>query len=45
MNVVVRDDSDVAQAARLADLTGQARLDRHARVAKQLRKIRAVGSP
>jgi transcriptional regulator with XRE-family HTH domain len=44
MNVVVRDDSDVAQAARLADLTGQARLDRHARVTKQLRKIRAVGS-
>jgi hypothetical protein len=43
MNVVIRDDSDVAQAARLADLSGQERLDRHARVTKQLRAIRIAG--
>ena len=44
MNVVIRDDSDLAQAARLADLSGQERLDRHARITKQLREIRVAGS-
>jgi transcriptional regulator with XRE-family HTH domain len=44
MNVVVRDDSDVAQAARLAGLSGQERLERHARITKQLREIRAAGN-
>lgn len=35
-----RDDSDTAQAARLAQLTGQQRLDRHARVSRQLHDVR-----
>ena len=38
--LVPRDDSDLAQAARLAGLTGQQRLDRHARLARQLNTIR-----
>ena len=37
-----RDDSDIAQADRLAGLTGQQRLDRHARVVKQLHELRAA---
>lgn len=41
MHIVARDDSDLAQAARLAHLSGQERLDRHARLARQLRKLRA----
>jgi transcriptional regulator with XRE-family HTH domain len=41
--LVPRDDSDIAQAARLADLTGQQRLDRHARLARQLRAVRTAG--
>ena len=44
INVVIRDDSDVTQAARLADLTGQERLDRNAQVTTQLRAIRISGS-
>ena len=35
-----RDDSDMAQATRLADLTGQERMDRHARLARQLSGLR-----
>lgn len=35
-----RDDSDMAQAARLADLTGQERIDRHARLTEQLNALR-----
>jgi transcriptional regulator with XRE-family HTH domain len=35
-----RDDSDIAQAGRLAALTGQERLDRHARLARQLSGLR-----
>jgi len=35
-----RDDSDMAQATRLAGLTGQERMDRHARLARQLTKLR-----
>src|SRR5262245_48122731 len=31
-----RDESDIAQATRLAGLTGQERMDRHARLARQL---------
>jgi transcriptional regulator with XRE-family HTH domain len=38
--LVPRDDSDLAQAGRLAGLTGQQRLDRHARLARQLNTIR-----
>jgi transcriptional regulator with XRE-family HTH domain len=38
--LVPRDDSDLAQAARLAGLTGQQRLDRHARLTRQLNTIR-----
>lgn len=44
LSVVERDDSDMAQAARLAELTGQQRLDRHARVIRQLRHIRQAGA-
>jgi transcriptional regulator with XRE-family HTH domain len=42
-SLVPRDDSDVAQAARLAELSGQQRLDRHARIARQLRAVRKTG--
>jgi transcriptional regulator with XRE-family HTH domain len=35
-----RDDSDMAQATRLAKLSGQARIDRHARLARQLTGLR-----
>jgi transcriptional regulator with XRE-family HTH domain len=41
--LVPRDDSDFAQAARLADLTGQQRLDRHARLLRQLSAVRGAG--
>jgi transcriptional regulator with XRE-family HTH domain len=40
--VVPRDVSDLAQAARLADLTGQQRLDRHARLQHQLTTLRGA---
>ena len=40
LHVVARDDSDLAQAERLVPLSGQQRLDRHARLARQLRKVR-----
>jgi transcriptional regulator with XRE-family HTH domain len=42
--IVERDDSDIAQAARLTSLSGQQRLDRHAKLARQLRELRAAGS-
>jgi transcriptional regulator with XRE-family HTH domain len=38
-----RDDSDMTQAARLAGLSGQQRMDRHARLARQLSGLRAAG--
>ena len=38
--LVPRDDSDMAQATRLTDLSGQERMDRHARVARQLTALR-----
>jgi transcriptional regulator with XRE-family HTH domain len=41
--LVPHDDSDLAQAARLADLTGQQRLDRHSRLARQLTALRGTG--
>jgi transcriptional regulator with XRE-family HTH domain len=37
-----RDESDMAQASRLAELTGQERLERHARVARQLSELRGA---
>ncbi|WP_006247143.1 helix-turn-helix transcriptional regulator [Mycolicibacterium tusciae] len=40
LHIVARDGSDIVQAERLAHLTGQQRLDRHARVTRQLRDIR-----
>lgn len=43
--IVEHDDSDMAQAARLAELSGQQRLDRNAKVIRQLQKVRAAGSP
>ncbi|MCV7281726.1 helix-turn-helix transcriptional regulator [Mycolicibacterium flavescens] len=43
LHLVERDDSDLAQAARLARLSGQQRLDRHARTARQLSDLRAAG--
>jgi transcriptional regulator with XRE-family HTH domain len=42
--IVERDDSDIAQATRLARLSGQQRLDRHTRLARQLKGLRAAGS-
>ncbi|HTY32913.1 helix-turn-helix transcriptional regulator [Mycobacterium sp.] len=41
--LVPRDDSDMAQATRLTDLSGQERMDRHARVARQLTALRQAG--
>jgi transcriptional regulator with XRE-family HTH domain len=38
-----RDDSDMAQAARLAALSGRERMDRHARVIRQLAAVRQAG--
>jgi transcriptional regulator with XRE-family HTH domain len=38
--LVSRDESDAAQAARLAGLTGQERIDRHARLVRQLSVMR-----
>jgi transcriptional regulator with XRE-family HTH domain len=43
-HIVERDDSDIAQAARLAPLSGQQRLDRHARLTRQLTGLRAASS-
>jgi transcriptional regulator with XRE-family HTH domain len=43
LHIVPRDDSDLAQAARLAHLSGQQRLDRHTRLARQLNQLRASG--
>ncbi|WP_185976253.1 helix-turn-helix transcriptional regulator [Mycolicibacterium sp. 018/SC-01/001] len=40
--LVPADDSDVAQARRLAGLSGQERLDRHARLTRQLSALRAA---
>lgn len=40
--IVPRDDSDMAQAARLAGLTGQQRLERNTRIIKQLKALRKV---
>lgn len=41
--LVERDDSDAAQALRVADLTPQERLDRHERVSRQLAAFRRAG--
>lgn len=41
--LVPRDDSDMAQASRLAHLDGQERMNRHARVARQLTALRQAG--
>ena len=35
-----RDESDIAQATRLSTLSGQERMDRHARLARQLSSLR-----
>jgi transcriptional regulator with XRE-family HTH domain len=40
--LVPRDESDMAQASRLAELTGQERLERHARLARQLSELRGA---
>ena len=40
--LVPRDASDLAQASRLRSLSGQERLDRHARVARQLAAVRGA---
>ena len=42
--VVDRDDSDIAQAAKIEHLTGQQRLDRHQRLVRQLAAVRSAGS-
>ena len=41
--IVAYDGSDLAQADRLRDLTPQERVDRHQRLASQLRVLRDVG--
>jgi transcriptional regulator with XRE-family HTH domain len=41
--LVPHDESDMAQAERLASLTGPQRMQRHARVARQLRGLRNAG--
>jgi transcriptional regulator with XRE-family HTH domain len=38
--IVPHDDSDMAQAERLISLTGPQRIQRHIRVARQLRRLR-----
>ena len=38
--IVPHDDSDMAQAERLGSLTGPQRIQRHMRVARQLRRLR-----
>lgn len=43
LSLVSWDDSDLAQAERLADLSGQERMDHHAHVLSQLSKIREAG--
>jgi hypothetical protein len=43
-HIVDRDDSDISQAARLTTLSGQQRLDRHARLTRQLEGFRTAGS-
>ena len=43
LTLIPRDDSDMAQAARLAVLSGQERMDRHARVTRQLGALREGG--
>jgi transcriptional regulator with XRE-family HTH domain len=40
MMLLPRDDSDITQAQRLHELTGQQRIDRHARLARQLHELR-----
>jgi transcriptional regulator with XRE-family HTH domain len=42
-HMVERDGSDMAQAVRLTELSGQQRLDRHARVTRQLGALRRAG--
>ena len=42
--LVPRDESDLAQAARLAELTGQERMDRHARLVRQLSTVRGANA-
>lgn len=40
LSLVPRDESDIAQAARLASLSGQERMDRRARLAQQFSQLR-----
>ncbi|BBZ13314.1 helix-turn-helix transcriptional regulator [Mycobacterium branderi] len=41
--LVPHGESDLAQAARLASLSGQERMDRHARITRQLAELRQGG--
>jgi transcriptional regulator with XRE-family HTH domain len=43
LQIVERDDSDMAQAARLTELSGQQRLDRNTRLTRQLKALRQAG--
>jgi transcriptional regulator with XRE-family HTH domain len=43
LHIVERDDSDLAQANRLASLSGQDRMERHARLTRQLNVLRNSG--
>ena len=42
-HIVERDGSDMAQAVRLTELSGQQRLDRHAKATRQLAELRHGG--
>jgi transcriptional regulator with XRE-family HTH domain len=44
-HLVERDGSDMAQAVRLTELSGQQRLDRHDRLTRQLGALRRAGTP
>ncbi|WP_185934914.1 helix-turn-helix transcriptional regulator [Mycolicibacterium hodleri] len=43
LHIVERDDSDLVQASRLASLSGQDRINRHARLTRQLTVLRSSG--
>lgn len=45
LQIVERDDSDMAQAVRLAGLSGQQRLDRNTRLTRQLGGLRQTKKP
>lgn len=45
MQIVEREDSDMAQAVRLTELSGRRRLDRNTRLTRELGVLRQAGKP